>query len=104
MAEIHRHRWEVWEALEPYDEWVHGATLRDEDTPSDTLGPHSSDPPPEGEEGRGDSSTGAQQGWSLAALCFALCAQPAFAAAQAAGAFAGGQDSTAGISAERDER
>lgn len=30
--------------------------------------------------------------------------QPAFAAAQAAGAFAGGQDSTAGISAERDER
>jgi hypothetical protein len=50
VAEIHRHRWEVWEALEPYDEWVHGATLRDEDTPSDTLGPHSSDPPPEGEE------------------------------------------------------
>ena len=29
---------------------------------------------------------------------------PAFAAAQAAGAFAGGHDSTAGISAERDER
>lgn len=34
----YRHGWEVWEALEEYDKWLHGATLRDQEF-SDTLGP-----------------------------------------------------------------
>lgn len=40
-----RHHRDVWAALVPYDSWLHGATLCDEDGPdSNTLGPHPEEP------------------------------------------------------------
>jgi hypothetical protein len=44
VAALYRYPRDVWEAIESYDVWLHGATLRDVDTPSDSLGPHPSDP------------------------------------------------------------